>query len=169
MKLSRFLFGVALVAALGTIGALRPASAAAAMPAALSTLVGSWNCTYTGPKGSSHSTYTITKVSDLWVEGTGEEGAYGDRAAHKSFFLIGYDPKKHMYVSMGGDTLAGDYGTSTAPASATAMKMTYVNSYPADPTHEKDVWTYTPTTISIASAWTEKGKAMTGKSSCTKQ
>jgi len=169
MKLSRFLFGVALAAALGTVGAVRPVSAAAAMPAALSTLVGHWNCSYSGPKGSSHSNYTITKISDLWVEGVGQESAYGDRPTHKSFFLIGYDPKKHMYVSMGGDTLAGDYGTSTAPASMTAMKMTYVNSYPADPTHEKDVWTYTPTTISIASAWTEKGKAMTGQGSCTKQ
>jgi len=169
MKLSRFLFGVALVAALAAAGAVRPAGAAAAMPAALSTLVGSWACTYTGPKGSSHSSYTITKISDLWVEGVGQESAYGDRPTHKSFFLIGYDPKKHMYVSMGGDTLAGDYGTSTAPASMTAMTMTYVNSYPADPTHEKDVWTYTPTTIAIASSWTEKGKNMTGKSSCTKQ
>jgi len=169
MKLSRFLFGAALVAVLGIVGAGRPVSAAAAMPAALSTLVGHWNCSYSGPKGSSHSNYTITKISDLWVEGVGQESAYGDRPTHKSFFLIGYDPKKHMYVSMGGDTLAGDYGTSTAPASMTAMKMTYVNSYPADPTHEKDAWTYTPTTISIASAWTEKGKAMTGQGSCTKQ
>src|SRR5579862_975868 len=166
---SRLFLGFALVAALVMIAPSGRASAAIAMPAALATLVGSWNCSYTGPKGTSHSTYTISKISDLWVQGTGDEGAYGDRPAHKAFFMIGYDPKKHMYVSMGGDTLAGDYGTSTAAAAASAMKMTYVNSYPADPTHEKDVWTYTPTTISIASAWTEKGKAMTSKGSCTKQ
>jgi hypothetical protein len=169
MKFSRLLLGFALGAALVMAAPSGRASAAMAMPSALAALVGSWNCTDTGPKGTSHSTYTISKVNDLWVQGSGDEGAYGDRAAHKAFFFIGYDPKKHMYISMGGDTLPGDYGTSTADASATAMKMTYVNSYPADPTHEKDVWTYTPTTISIASAWTEKGKMMTSKGSCTKQ
>lgn len=166
---SRLLFGFALVTALVMSAPSGHASAAMAMPSALAALVGSWNCSYTGPKGTSHSTYTISKVSDLWVQGTGDEGAYGDRPAHKSFFMIGYDPKKHTYVSMGGDTLAGDYGISTANAGASAMKMTYVNSYPADPTHEKDVWTYTPTTVAIASAWTEKGKAMSSKGSCTKQ
>ncbi len=115
------------------------------------------------------STYSISRVSDLWVQGTGDEGAYGDRPAHKSFFLIGYDPKKHLYVSTGGDTLAGDYGISTASASPSAMKMTYVNAYPADPTHEKDVWNYGTSSIAIASAWTEKSKMTTAKSSCTKQ
>ncbi|HEX3459188.1 MAG TPA: DUF1579 family protein [Candidatus Baltobacteraceae bacterium] len=169
MKRSQSIFALAFIVTLAIVGGSRPASAAAAMPAALSALVGNWSCTYTGPKGTSHSTYAISKVSDLWVQGSGDEGAYPGRPAHKAFFLIGYDPKKHMYVSMGGDTLAGDYGTSTAKADATAMKMTYVNAYPADPTHEQDVWTYTPTTIAIASAWTEKGKAMTSKGSCTKQ
>jgi hypothetical protein len=169
MKPYRLLFGLALAAMLVGAAAARPASAAMAMPAALSALVGNWSCSYTGPKGTSHSTYSISKISDLWLQGTGDEGAYSDRPAHKSFFLIGYDPKKHMYVSMGGDTIAGDYGTSTANASPTAMTMTYVNTYPADPTHEKDAWTYTTSSISIASTWTEKGKMMTGKSSCTKQ
>lgn len=169
MKFSRSLLGFALGVALVMSAPSGRASAAMTMPSALAALVGSWNCSYTGQKGTSHSTYTISKVSDLWVQGSGDEGAYGDHPAHKSFFMIGYDPKKHTYVSMSGDTLAGDYGISTAAASATAMRMTYVNSYPADPTHEKDVWTYTPTTVSIASAWTEKGKMMTSKGSCTKQ
>ena len=169
MKPSGWLFCLGLAGSLAIAGGTRPATAAMAMPSALATLVGNWSCTYTGPKGTSHSTYSLTKISDLWVQGTGDEGAYGDRPAHKSFFMIGYDPKKKMYVSMGGDTIAGDYGTSTASATATAMKMTYVNAYPADPTHERDVWTYTSTTISVASTWTEKGKTMTAKSTCTKQ
>jgi len=168
MRLSHSVFGLTLAASLGFAASAGPAGAAMATPAALGTLVGSWSCSYTGPKGTSHSTYTITKISDLWVEGSGDEGAYGDRPAHKSFFMIGYDPKKQMYVSMGGDTIAGDYGISTAKAAPSAMRMTYVNSYPADPTNEKDVWTYTPTSIAIASSWTEKGKNMTSKGSCTK-
>jgi Protein of unknown function (DUF1579) len=169
MTLSRLFFGAAFVAVLAIGAASAPVNAAMAMPSALATLVGNWTCTYTGPKGTSRGTYTITKISDLWVQGSGDESASGDRPAHKTFFMIGYDPKKHMYVSMGGDTIAGDYGTSTAGATPAAMKMTYVNVFPPDPSHEKDVWTYAPTTITIASSWTEKGKAMTAKGNCTKQ
>jgi hypothetical protein len=137
-------------------------------PASLQALVGSWACTYAGPKGTSKSTYTITRAGDLWVQGSGHTSAVPGRPANDSFFMIGYDPKKHVFVSMGGSTIAGDYGISTAPGAASAMTMTYVNNYPADPTHEKDWWSISSTGLTIASTWTEKGKAMTGKGSCAK-
>lgn len=137
-------------------------------PASLLVLAGSWSCTHTDPKGTSKSTYTITRSSDLWVQGSGHSSAIPGRPANDSFFAIGYDPKKHIFVNMGGGTIAGDYGIATAPGEASAMIMTYTNNYPPDPTHEKDVWSYTSTTLTIASSWTEKGKAMTAKGSCTK-
>ncbi|HEY6486482.1 MAG TPA: hypothetical protein VIX83_08870 [Candidatus Cybelea sp.] len=151
-----------------TVAMSRPA-AAAALPASLSALVGSWSCVYTGPKGTAKSTYTISQMNDLWIQGTGESGAYGGRPASKSFFFFGYDPKKHVFINMGGSSNPGDYGSSTADAAASAMTMTYTNIWPADPTHEHDVWHFAPSGITIASSWTEKGKAMSGKGSCTKQ
>jgi hypothetical protein len=163
------LLAMTVLIGLAAIGICRPAAAAMQTPASLQALVGSWSCTYTGPKGTAKSTYTISRVGDLWVEGSGHTGAYPGRPANTSFFMIGYDPKKQMYVSMGGSTIAGDYGISTASAGPNAMTMTYVNNYPADPTHEKDVWNFSTSTLSIASTWTEKGKAMSSKGSCTKQ
>jgi hypothetical protein len=148
---------------------MRPASAAMQAPASLQALVGHWTCTYSGPKGKTTSTYTISRVADLWVEGTGHTSAYPGRPANDSVFMFGYDPKKHTYVSMGADSVAGDWGVSTAQGGPTAMTMTYVNNYPADPTKENDVWHFTPTSITIASTWTEKGKAMSSKGACTKQ
>jgi hypothetical protein len=111
----------ALLVGLAGLAIAAPADAAAQAPAVLQILPGNWSCTSTGPKGVTKSTYAITAVGDLWVQG-----------------------------------------------SASAMSVTYANDYPADPTHEKDVWTYTPTTLSIASTWTEKGKQLSGKGNCTK-
>ncbi|MFY9860349.1 MAG: hypothetical protein WBD57_03515 [Candidatus Cybelea sp.] len=157
------------VSAGSTVAGLRPASAAAELPPALSALVGNWNCTYTGPKGTSKSTYAISKLNDLWIDGTGDTSASLGRPANKSFFSFGYDPKKHVFITLGGSSIAGDYGASTAYAAEGAMTMTYTASWPADPSHERDVWHITPSAITIASSWTEKGKPMSGKGSCTKQ
>jgi hypothetical protein len=159
-----------LAIAVGLVGVAvsRPAVGAMQTPASLQVLVRSWSCTNTGPKGTSKSTYTITRSSDLWVQGTGHSSAISGRPANNSFFAIGYDPQKHIFVNMGGGTIAGDYGISTAPGAASAMTMTNTSNYPPDPTHEKDVWSYTSTTLAIASSWTEKGNAMTSKGSCTK-
>jgi hypothetical protein len=159
---------LAIAVGLAGLAVSRPATAAMQTPASLQALVGNWACTYTGPKGTTKSTYTITKSGDLWVQGSGHTSASPGRPANDSFFLIGYDPKKHVFVNMGGSTLPGEYGISTAPGAARAMTMTYANEYPADPTHEKDVWSYTSTGLTIASSWTEKGKTMTGKGTCTK-
>jgi hypothetical protein len=166
--MSRRLQICVLAIALTGLAVSGPAAAAMQTPASLQALVGSWSCTYTGPKGTSKSTYTITRANDLWDQGSGHTSASPGRPANDSTFMFGYDSKKHLFVSLGADSLAGDYGISTAPGAASAMTMTYVNNYPADPTHEKDVWTITSTSLTIASTWTEKGKAMTGKGSCTK-
>ncbi len=165
MIISTRLLGWGLAAAMA-LSLASPARAAAQMPTALSMLVGQWTCTYTGPKGTAKSTYTIKKVGDLWVEGGGENGAYGGHPANTAMFEFGYDPKKQLYITMGGDTLPGDYGISTAPGSSTATTMTFVNNYPEDPTHERDLWHYTKTAIMVNSTWVEKGKAMTSKTVC---
>jgi hypothetical protein len=159
---------LAIAVGLGCLAASRPAVGAVQTSASLQALVGSWSCTYTGPKGTSKSTYTITRSGDLWVQGSGHTSASPGRPANDSFFAIGYDPKKHLFVNMGASTVASDYGISTAPGAASAMTMTYANNYPADATHERDVWSYSSTGLTISSTWTEKGKTMSGKGSCTK-
>lgn len=147
------------------------AYAANEKPYLMTDLVGTWNCTYDGPKGHQTSTITITAIdgADNWVQYTSKDGKYGDRPAHTSFGLIGYDPKKKQYISMGGTSLPADYGIGHAPASATAKSMTFVGDYPADPTHDKTTYQVGDTKMSSADSWTEKGKAMTAKGSCTKQ
>lgn len=157
------------VAALAAAAFAPPAGAAMTTPTVLSDLVGTWNCTFTGANGSGKSTYTIARAGDLWVQGTGDTAASGRRPATKSLFLIGYDPKKRRFINMGATSLAGEYGISTADAGAEATTMTYANSWPADPSHERDTWHYSPARITIASTWTEKGKTSTGKASCTKR
>ena len=153
---------------LAGLATLRPATAQMQSPASLQALLGKWTCLYTGPKGTSRSTYTITRSSDLWVLGSGHTAASPGRPASDSLFMLGYDPKKHVFVSMGASSLPGDYGIATAPAAASAMTMTYVNHYPPDPSHEKDVWSIALTGLTIASSWTEKGKTMNGKGSCAR-
>jgi hypothetical protein len=159
---------LAIAAGVVALSVSRPAAAAMQPPASLQALVGNWACAYTGPKGTTKSTYSIARAGDLWVQGSGHIDASPGSPAHTSFFIIGYDPKKHLFVNMGASTMAGDYGISTAPGAASAMTMTYVNNYPADATHEKDVWSYNSTGLTIASTWTEKGKPMSAKGTCTK-
>ncbi|MGA2760393.1 MAG: hypothetical protein ABSF08_08755, partial [Candidatus Cybelea sp.] len=95
---------------LAGLATLRPATAQMQSPASLQALLGKWTCLYTGPKGTSRSTYTITRSSDLWVLGSGHTAASPGRPASDSLFMLGYDPKKHVFVSMGASSLPGDYG-----------------------------------------------------------
>ncbi|HUA09862.1 MAG TPA: hypothetical protein VMA98_11400 [Candidatus Acidoferrales bacterium] len=167
MSISRSIFTLAVLVSLlaaGAIGAAR----AATLPTPLAALVGNWSCTYTGPKGSATSTYEIVKSNDLWISGTGDNGAYGKNPPSKTVFVWGYDTKKHLYLSMGGDTNPGDYGTSTATGPANATTLTFTNAWPADPTAEKDLWHFGNGKITVSSTWTEKGKTMTSKSVCSK-
>lgn len=159
--------GAAFALALGVTASL--GHAAAAKPAFMTALVGTWSCTYDGPKGRQSSTMTFTAMNDAWLKETEKDGAYGKDPAHGGFASMTYDTKKHQYVYMGGTTLANDYGTSTADASPAATSITFVAAYPADPTHGRNVITLNGNTITSHSTWTEKGKQLSGHSTCTKQ
>ncbi|MBV8498388.1 MAG: hypothetical protein JO003_03945 [Candidatus Eremiobacteraeota bacterium] len=151
----------------GTIGFAR---AAAQQPALLTMLPGSWSCTYRGPKGTRTSTLTITSQNANWLLIAGKDGAYGTTPAHEGATLFGYDNKKDQYVGMGGNTLpGGEWGIGTAKASPSATTMTFLGAYPADPTHDKTTYTFSASTITYNETWSEKGKAMSGHGSCTKQ
>jgi hypothetical protein len=156
------------LACVATLGS-QSARAASASPALITMLVGTWNCTYDGPKGKQTSSVTFTKANDLWLQDTEQDGAYGDRPAHVGVGLLGYDAKGHQYVGMGGSTLPGDFGIGTAKASPSATTMTFVGAYPPDPTHDKTTYTFTSTKITSLDMFTEKGKAQTGHGVCTKQ
>ena len=163
----------ALCAALIFISALTGtatiARAAAPQPALLPMLVGTWNCTYASPKGKSTSTITFTSTNDLWLTDTEQDSAYADRPAHTGGGMLGYDSKKKQYVGMGGSTIPGDWGISTAKASPTATTMTFIGAYPPDPTHDSTLFHFSATKIASVDTWTEKGKTMTGRGECTKQ
>ena len=170
MNSGRIFLSLALVVASTLAGTSTFARAAAQTPALLTMLPGTWNCSYHGPKGTQTSTITFTSVNSTWLQNTSKDGAYGKDPAHQSVGLLGYDNKKDQYVGMGGNTLpGGNWGIGTAKASPSATTMTFMNNYPADPTNEKTAYTFGPTSVTWSDSWTEKGKAMTGKGSCTKQ
>jgi hypothetical protein len=159
---------VAICALAGTVAFAR--AAAAQQPVLLTMMQGSWNCTYHGPKGTQTSTLTVTSQNPDWILITSKEGAYGTRPAHEGVTLLGYDNKKGQYVGFGGNTLpGGEWGVGTAKATPTATSITVLGAYPPDPSHDKTAYTFTSSSWSWTDNWTEKGKAMTGKGSCTKQ
>lgn len=153
-----------------SILAVSPVSvnAAAQRPALLTTVLGTWNCTYQSAKGKQTSTITFTRLNDLWVQGISHNGAYAGRPANDGVTLIGYDAKKNQYIAMGASTMPGDYGIGTASASPSSMRMTFSGAYPADPTHDKTTYVFSGNKMTSMDAWTEKGKAMTGHGTCTK-
>jgi hypothetical protein len=165
-RLSLFVI-LAVTAALAGTGTF--VRAAAPKPALFSMLTGTWNCTYHGPKGTRTSSATFTAVNSNWLQYSGKVSAYGGTPAHESINLLGYDSKKGEYVGMGGSSLPGDWGIGTAKASPTAMTMTFSSAYPADPTNQKTTYTFGSPTTTFTSSWTEKGKAMSAKGTCTKQ
>jgi len=165
------IFTYAICVAALTLGAtIQTVRAAAPQPVVLTLMQGSWSCTYQGPKGTQTSALTITSQNPNWILISSKEGAYGTTPAHDSITLLGYDSKKSQYVGFGGNTLPGaDWGVGTAKASPTATSFTVIGAYPPDPTHDKTMYTFTSSTMNWTDAWTEKGKAMTGHGSCTKQ
>jgi hypothetical protein len=171
VKLQRLSLSVLIAAIVALIATGASVRAATPAPALFTLLPGTWNCTFQGPKGTQITTPTFTASINNWVSETGKVGAYGNTAAHEDTSIFSYDSKKGEYVSMGGSSVAGgdDWGVGTAKASPTATTMTFVNAYPADPTHEKDVYSFSASKVSWTSTWTEKGKVMTGHGSCTKQ
>ena len=144
-------------------------AAPATKPALLPVLIGTWSCTYTGPKGKQTSSVTFTRLNDAWIQGIGKNGAYGKDPANASVDVIGYDAKKQQYIDMSGNTMSHDnYGISHAAASATALTMTWVGYFPTDPSNGKTLYHFAPTKFTSHSTWTEKGKAMSGDGVCTK-
>ncbi|MBV8639215.1 MAG: hypothetical protein JO322_14145 [Candidatus Eremiobacteraeota bacterium] len=143
--------------------------AASSKPAFMTALVGTWNCTYDGPKGHQSSTLTFSAMNDTWLKETEKDGAYGKDPAHEGFGYITYDTKKHQYIDMGGTTLANDYGVSSADASPSATSITFVGAFPADPSHGRNLITLNGNTVTTHSSWTQKGKQLSGHGSCTKQ
>lgn len=168
MAIFRRMLALTAVLACAAAASTHAANAAMQKPALLTTVLGTWNCTYTGPKGKQTSSITFTKLNDLWVQGVGHNGAYAGRPANDGVTLIGYDAKKKQYVAMGGSTLPGDYGVGTASASPAALDMTFAGAYPADPTHDKTTYHFAGNKMTSTDTWTEKGKNMTGHSTCTK-
>lgn len=169
MTFRPFALCAALIFISALTGAGTVARAAAQQPALLSMLVGTWNCTYTSPKGKSTSSITFTSANDLWLTDTEKDSAYADRPAHTGAGMLGYDSKKDQYVGWGGTTISGDWGVGTAKASPTATTMTFIGAYPPDPTHDSTRYVFTPTKITSTDMWTEKGKPMIGHGVCTKQ
>ncbi len=170
MNSQRFLLSIALVVSATLAGTTTFARAAAQTPVLLTMLPGTWNCTYHGPKGTQTSTTTFTSANASWLQDTEKDGAYGTDPAHDGVGLLGYDNKKGQYVGMGGNTLpGGGWGMGLAKASPTATKMTFTGAYPPDPTHNKTAYTFGASSIAWTDRWTQKGKAMSGHGSCTKQ
>lgn len=155
--------------ALVCVAALTTSFASAAeKPALLSMMAGTWNCTSTGPDGTTTSSGTFTATSSGWLLYSGHTSAHGKTPASDSSSLIGYDSKAGEFVSMGGSTIPGDWGVGTAKASPSALTMTFTSNYPADPTNEKDTYTFSATKMTWTSTWTKHGKAMKSAGSCTK-
>jgi hypothetical protein len=170
MSSRRTFLCLALVVASTLAGTSTYARAAAQTPALLTMLPGTWNCTFHGPKGTRTSTLTFSSANSSWLQDSSKVSAYGGNPAHEGVGLLGYDNKKDQYVGMGGNTLpGGDWGMGTAKASPTATTMTFVGAYPPDPTHETTAYTFTASSVTWHDAWTEKGKAMSGHGTCTKQ
>ncbi|HEY6327283.1 MAG TPA: hypothetical protein VIW73_12305 [Candidatus Cybelea sp.] len=170
MSFSRSSLYAICVATLALGGTVALARAAEQQPAILTMMPGSWSCTFHGPKGTQASTLTVTSQNANWVLIASKDGAYGTTPAHESVTLVGYDSKKGQYVGFGGNTLpGGGWGLGIAKASPTATSFTVLSAYPPDPTHDKTSYTFTSTSWNWTDNWTEKGKPMTGKGTCTKQ
>ncbi len=145
--------------------AIATAQAAAASPAALNVLPGTWNCTAHGPNGTSSGTVTFTQVLPNLVrfdyvvtggKGTGHKGA-GEWL---------YDTKKAEYVALSAGS--SGWGVSRGAASAGAVTVTLTDTYPNDPTNGTTVFHFAPSTINNTSDWKKDGKPMHSQQTCTK-
>jgi hypothetical protein len=138
---------------------------AAATPASISVLPGSWNCTTHGSTGTSTGTVTFTQVApDLvqfrWTDITGKNA--GNKGGGEWF----YDSKKSEYVALGAGT--GFWGVSRALASADATTITLKDTYPSDPTNGTTTYHFAQSRISFTSDWKKDGKPMHIQQTCTR-
>jgi hypothetical protein len=138
---------------------------AAATPASIGILPGSWNCTTHGSTGTSTGTVAFTAVTpDLvqfrWTDTTGKN------AGHKGGGEWFYDSKKGEYVALGAGT--GFWGVSRGLASADATTITLTDTYPSDPANGRTTYHFAQSTISFTSDWKNNGKAMHIQQTCTR-
>lgn len=156
-------FAISLVSLLG--GTIASARAAAATPAALSVLPGAWNCTAHASDGPSTATVTFTQVLPTLVQYRYSVTS-GKGAGHKGGGVWFYDSKKGEYVAMGGGS--DGWGVSRGSASASAMTVTLLDTYPSDPTNGTSTFHFAPSTISYTSDWKKGDKPMHFQQTCTK-
>jgi outer membrane lipoprotein-sorting protein len=141
------------------------AQSAAASPAALNVLPGTWNCTARGPNGTSTGTVTFTQVLPNIVR-YNYVVTSGKSAGHKGAGVWLYDTKKAEYVALTAGSTG--WGVSRGSARADAMAVTLTDTYPDDPTNGTTVFHFAASTITNASDWKKDGKPMHSQQTCTK-
>jgi hypothetical protein len=145
--------------------AIAGAQAAAASPAILGVLSGTWNCTSQGPSGKGTGTVTFTPVLSNLVQYS-DVVTGGKNAGHKGAGMWYYDAKKGEYVALGAGS--GGWGVSRGSTSASAMTATLMDTYPSDPTNGTTTFHFTSSTISFSSDWKKDGKPQHSQETCTK-
>jgi outer membrane lipoprotein-sorting protein len=141
------------------------AAARAAAPATMSVLPGTWNCTTHGSTGTSTGTVTFNQILPNLVQFHYVDTS-GKNAGHKGGGEWFYDTKKGEYVSLGAGNWG--WGVSRGAASANAMTVTLLDTYPSDPANATTTYHFASSTISFTSDWKQNGKAMRIQQTCTR-
>lgn len=163
MRSLRLLAAVAIgLASLST--AVTRAQAAAA-PASIAILSGTWNCSTHGSNGTSTGTVTFEQVNpDLvqfhWMDKTGKNA--GNKGAGEWY----YDSKKSEYISLGAGP--GFWGVSRGSGAADATTLTLTDTYPSDPTNGTTTYHLTASKISFSADYKKDGKPMHVEQTCMK-
>jgi hypothetical protein len=136
------------------LGATNPASEQ------LSSLIGTWSCTYKGLGASPMVTTTATRLDEDWLQLKGGTG--GDT-------LVTYDAKRRVWVQF-RTGLQGNYALLIAHGPATATTLRWSMVYPVN----KAVGTTTisvPSTSErvIKSEYKDGGKSITSTAFCAKR
>lgn len=158
------------VAAVLAVGLTSLSSAAASAqgasaPATMKILPGSWNCTTHGSTGTSTGTVTFTQINPDLVQYHYADTS-GKNAGRKGGGEWFYDAKKGEYVALGAGAFG--WGVSRGMASANALTITLMDTYPSDPTNGTTTYHFTQSQIGFTSDWKKDGKAMHIQQTCTR-
>lgn len=159
-----YTFSIGLVA-LSSAGITGAHAAAAASPAILGVLSGTWNCTSQGPAGKGAGTVTFTHVLPNVVQFS-DVVTGGKNTGHKGVGMWYYDTKKGEYVAMSAGS--GGWGVSRGLTSAGAMTATLTDTYPSDPTNGTTTFHFTSSTATVSSDWKKDGKPQHFQETCTR-
>jgi hypothetical protein len=151
--------------ALASLSSAMATARAAATPASMSILPGTWNCTTHGSTGTSTGTVSFTQVTPDLVQFRWTDLS-GKNAGHKGGGEWFYDSKKGEYVALGAGT--GFWGVSRGLASAAATTVTLTDTYPSDPTNGTTTYHFARSTIGFTSDWKKDGKQMHIQQTCTR-